>query len=46
MITEGGCLWDHVFPFSPQPFDGVLPTEGKMLHPPQGGYAANAGWEC
>jgi hypothetical protein len=19
----GGCLWDHVFPFSPQTFDGV-----------------------
>jgi hypothetical protein len=37
MFHIGGCLRDHVFPFSRRPFDGVLPTEGKTLHPLLGG---------
>jgi hypothetical protein len=24
-----GAIWDHVFPFSPQPFDGVVYSDGK-----------------
>ncbi len=30
----GGCLWDHVFPFSRQTWKGVLRVEGILLHPP------------
>jgi hypothetical protein len=27
------CLWDRLFPFSPQPFDGVSYLRGKSVPP-------------